>query len=59
MYILSKDITYLHTPVRLSRNAQKIIFKVPARIQPVYENYGMNCVWIPKNWITYLPLRRK
>ena len=37
MYILSKENKYLHVPARLTRNAQKVVFKVPARILPAYE----------------------
>ena len=37
MYQLSKDVNLIHAPVRETRNAAKIIFKVPTRITPEYE----------------------
>ena len=37
MYLLSKDEKCLHVPVRLTRNANKIVFKVPNGISPIYE----------------------
>ena len=37
MYLLSNDLELLHAPVRETRNATKIVFKVPTRISPKYE----------------------
>ena len=37
MYLLSKDVDFLHVPGRITRNANRIVFKVPAKINPVYE----------------------
>ena len=37
MYIISQENSYLYVPVRQTRNAQKVIFKTPARILPIYE----------------------
>ena len=36
IYLLSKGEKFLHMPGRLTRNANKIIFKVPTRITPLY-----------------------
>ena len=38
MYIMSQDKTYICVPRRDTRSADKIVFKVPARILPVYEH---------------------
>ena len=38
MFLLSKEPVYLHIPVRHTRGADKIQFKVPTRIQPTYEH---------------------
>ena len=37
MFILSKDKDFLHIPGRLTRNANKVVFKVPTKISPTYE----------------------
>ena len=37
MFILSRDNCYLYEHPRQTRNAQKIVFKVPNRITPSYE----------------------
>ena len=37
MYLLSKDKDFLHVPGRLTRNANRIMFKVQTKINPVYE----------------------
>ena len=37
MYLLSKDASFLHVPGRLPRTVDKIVFKVPTRIKPIYE----------------------
>ena len=37
MYLLSKDNKLIKTPVRETRNAVKIVFKVPSRISPKYD----------------------
>ena len=37
MYLLSKDASFLHVPGRITRSADKIVFKVPTKIRPVYE----------------------
>ena len=37
MYILSRNNCYLYEHPRQTRNAQKIVFKVPNRISPAYE----------------------
>ena len=37
MYILSKDIEFLKVPNRVTRNAEKVTFKVHVKITPVYE----------------------
>ena len=37
MYLLSKDASLISVPVRETRNAVKIVFKVPTRINPKYE----------------------
>ena len=37
MFILSKDQRFLKVPNRVTRNVDRIVFKVPARITPVYE----------------------
>ena len=38
MYLLSKEMSYIHVPARQTRNANKIQFKVPTKILPIYEN---------------------
>ena len=38
MYIMSRDDTYLRVPPRETRGAQKIVFKVPTKILPIYEH---------------------
>ena len=38
MYILSKDLSFLRVPNRVTRNAAKITFTVPTRIMPIFEN---------------------
>ena len=37
MYILSKDVNFLRIPPLETRNASKIVFKLPTRITPMYE----------------------
>ena len=37
MFILSRDEVFLRVPNRVTRSAEKIVFKVPAKILPVYE----------------------
>ena len=37
MYLLSRDEKLIKVPARETRNAGKIIFKVPTRITPKYE----------------------
>ena len=38
MYVSSRDVCFLKVPARVTRNADKVVFKVPARIIPVYES---------------------
>ena len=38
MYNLSKDKSYHHVPGRNTRRADRITFKVPAKIRPIYEH---------------------
>ena len=40
MYLLSKDESFVHVPCRLTiaRNANRITFKVPTRINHIYEH---------------------
>ena len=38
MYVLSRDDNFLRVAPRATRNAQKVVFKVPAKILPVYEH---------------------
>ena len=38
MYLLSRDECFLKTHNRMTRTAEKKVFKVPTRISPVYEN---------------------
>ena len=37
MYVLSRDVEFLNVPNRVTRRMDKIIFKVPAKILPIYE----------------------
>ena len=37
MYIMSNENIYLHEHPRQTRNAHKIVFKVPTRVLPSYE----------------------
>ena len=37
MFMLSHDKNYLHVPGRATRNADRIVFKVPMKIGNVYE----------------------
>ena len=37
MYILLRDDTYLRMAPQETRSAQKVVFKVPAKILPIYE----------------------
>ena len=37
MYIFSKDERFLKKPNRVTQGAEKVVFKVPAKITPVYE----------------------
>ena len=37
MYLLSRDKAYLKIANRVTRNADKICFKVPTKVSPVYE----------------------
>ena len=37
MYLLSKDVNLLRATVRETRNALKIVFKVPTRMTPKFE----------------------
>ena len=37
MLIISKDSSYQQTLGRITHSAEKIVFKVPAKIRPVYE----------------------
>ena len=39
MFILSRDETFFKKHNRVTRTAEKIVFKVPAKILPIYENY--------------------
>ena len=67
MYILSRNDCYLYEHPRQTRNAQKIVFKVPIRISPAYERtpyYIGTKLWNEldvdtRNLIMFLPLRRK
>ena len=38
MYIISHDEKYLRSPTRETRSAQKVVFRIPAKILPVYEH---------------------
>ena len=38
MLILSRDETFFKKHNRVTRTTEKIVFKVPAKILPVYEN---------------------
>ena len=38
MYLLSKDENYVHVPGRMTRNANRIVFKVPTRMLTIYEH---------------------
>ena len=37
MYIISRESTYHRVPGRNTRSADKITFKIPSKIRPVYE----------------------
>ena len=37
MYILSKDEVFRNVPIRVTRSGDKIVFKVPTKILPMYE----------------------
>ena len=37
MYVMSRDESYIRVPQRDTRSADKVTFKVPARILPIYE----------------------
>ena len=37
MYLLSRDETFLKVPNRVARSIDKIVFKVPTKILPIYE----------------------
>ena len=37
MFILSRDDVFIKVPNRVTRSIDKIVFKVPAKILPVYE----------------------
>ena len=48
MYIISKDCTFQHVLGRETRSADKIVFKVPSKIRPLYEhssNYKGSKLW--------------
>ena len=38
MYIMSRDDAYIRISPRETRAAQKVVFKVPTRILPIYEH---------------------
>ena len=38
MYVLSQDREYIKVPQRDTRGADKVVFKVPHRILPIYEH---------------------
>ena len=38
MYLLSKEPSFLHVPTRQTRSTDKIQFKVPTKILPIYEH---------------------
>ena len=38
MYLLSKEPSYLHVPARHTRTTDKVQFKVPTKIFPIYEH---------------------
>ena len=38
MYIFSHDEKYLRAPTRETRSAQKVVFRIPAKILPIYEH---------------------
>ena len=53
MFILSKDESFLKVHNRVTRNAEKIVFKVPTKILPVYEHspyYVGSKLWT-EGWI--------
>ena len=39
MFVLSRDKTFLGVSNRVTRSAEKIVFKVPVKILPVYERF--------------------
>ena len=38
MYVLSKQADYVKVAQRNTRSAEKVVFKVPNRILPIYEH---------------------
>ena len=53
MYLVSKEDNVLNVPVRLTRNAEKVVFKVPRRITPKYEKspfYLGTTLWNLLSW---------
>ena len=38
MYLLSRDQAFIRVPNRVTRSADKIVFKLPAKILPIYEH---------------------
>ena len=57
--IASKTCHLLATPVRETRNAATIIFKVPTRITPKYEKLGMDYQAKFNVQIVYLNIKRR
>ena len=57
--IASKTCHLLATPVRETRNAAKIIFKVPTRITPKYEKVEMDYQVKFNVQIVYLNIKRR
>ena len=38
MFLFSMDNTFIKVPNRVTRSADKLVFKVPSKITPVYEH---------------------
>ena len=38
MFLLSRDTKFLRVPNRVTRSANKIVFKVPTKVLPIYEH---------------------
>ena len=49
MYLLSSDVNFLHVPGRLTRNANRITFKVPTGISNIYEHSPYYIGTVPWN----------